>query len=78
MPRLVYSTDKKRTVELLREDGKSDCEIMRYLLRGEYGVIRRKRILLEWAGAFGMESNEILRRAVGCGLLLNDRMPPES
>lgn len=77
MSRTVYSSDKKRLVRLARENGRSDCEIMKVLLRGEYGVLHRKKILLDWAGAFGMQPNEILRAAVECGLLRNDRMPPK-
>lgn len=75
MTRLVYSSDKKRLVELCRELNYSDCEIMRIILRGEYGVIHRKWILLDWAAALEMDASEVLREAVRCGLLANDRMP---
>ena len=78
MARLVYSTVKKKLVELAREGGHSDCEILRRLLRGEYGVIHRKRLLLDWADAIGMEPSEILHKGVACGLLLNARMPQKN
>lgn len=77
MRRPIYSTDKRRIVMMAREEGLSDCEILRQLLRGEYGIFHRKQILLDWAGALEMEASEVLRTAVECGLLANDRMPPK-
>ena len=72
---LVYSSDRKRIVALARAAGKSDEEIMKAILRGEYGVRHRKRLLLDWAVALGKEPSGILREAVRYGLLPNDRMP---
>lgn len=62
-------------MKLAREKGLSDRDIIRQLLRGEYGVVHRKRVLLEWADALGMDVNEILREAVQAGLIPNDRPP---
>ncbi|PYU24118.1 MAG: hypothetical protein DMG30_09570 [Acidobacteria bacterium] len=73
--RLVYSDDRKFIVSALREKGLSTCDILRRLLEGEYGIVHRKELLLEWADALGMEPTEILREAVRCGLLPNARMP---
>jgi len=73
--RLVYSTDPKKIVSLMRENGHSTCEILRLLITGEGGVKQQKKLLLEWADALGMEPTEILREAVRCGLLRNARMP---
>jgi hypothetical protein len=75
MSRLVYSTDRKKIVALAREAGRSDRDIIRQLLRGEYGVVHRKRVLLEWADALGMQPSEILREALQAGLIPNDRPP---
>jgi hypothetical protein len=75
--RLVYSTDPKKIVAILREAGLSTCEILRRLVTGVYGTTQQKKLLLEWADAMGMQPSEILREAVRCGLLQNARMPPE-
>lgn len=75
MNRLVYSTDRRRIVALAREAGFSDRDILRQLLRGERGVEHRKKVLLEWAHALGMEPTEILREAMRAGLIPNDRPP---
>jgi len=72
---LVCSSDRKRIVALARAAGKSDEEIMKAILRGEYGVKHRKQLLLDWADALGKGPNEILREAVRFGLLPDDRMP---
>ena len=75
MSRPVYSTDRKRIVRLAREAGFSDRDILKQLLRGEYGVSHRKKVLLEWAEALGMEVSEILHEAMLAGLIPNDRPP---
>ena len=75
--RLVYSTDPKKIVAILREAGLSTCEILRRLVTGVYGTTQQKKLLLEWADAMGMQPSEILREAVHCGLLPNARMPAE-
>ena len=72
---LVYSTDRKKIIALLREEGFSDREIMRRLLSGEAGVTHRKKVLLDWAAALGLEPSEVLREATQFGLIPNDRMP---
>lgn len=72
---LVYSTDAKKIVRLLREKGLDTCQILRRLITGESGIRAQKKLLLEWADALGMEPSEILREAVRCGLLRSARMP---
>ena len=74
-PRLVYSTDRKKIVALLREAGFADGDIIRRLLSGEYGTTHRKKVLLDWADALGMKPTEILREALRMGLIPNDQMP---
>jgi hypothetical protein len=73
--RLTYSTDRKKIVILMRENGHDTCEILRRLITCEYGITRQKKLLLEWADALEMKPTEILREAVRCGLLPNARMP---
>ena len=74
-PRLVYSTDRKKIVALLREAGFADGDIIRRLLSGEYATTHRKKVLLDWADALGMKPTEILREALRMGLIPNDQMP---
>lgn len=75
MSSLKYSSDRKKLVLLAREAGFSDREIMQHLLRGIAGITERKKTLLDWADALGMEPNEVLREAAGYALIPNPQMP---
>ena len=75
MSSLKYSSDRKKLVLLAREAGFSDREIMRKLLWGIAGATERKKTLLDWADALGMEPNEVLREAAGYALIPNPQMP---
>ncbi len=72
---LVYTTDRKKIIALMRENGISTCKILRRLITAEYGITAQNNLLLEWADALGMAPTEILNEAVRCGLLPNARMP---
>jgi hypothetical protein len=72
---LVYSSDLKSIVRLAREAGRSDLDIMKAILRGEFGTTHRKQLLLSWAPAFGREPKDILREAALHGLIPNAAMP---
>lgn len=72
----VHNTDRKKIVALLREAEIPVCEILRRLMAGEkYTVNAQKKLLMEWADAFGMGATEALNTAVRCGLLASARLP---
>ncbi len=48
---------------------------MQKLLWGIAGATERKKTLLDWADALGMEPNEVLREAAGYALIPNPQMP---
>lgn len=61
--------ERIRLLESAREAGFSDVEILRELLRGEYGGNRRRSLVVEWGELLGLDASSALRRAFEAALI---------
>jgi hypothetical protein len=64
-------------VDIGRENGWSDLEILKELLRNEYGGEHRREFVVFWEDATGRDPNDALRLARGAGLIPTTH-PPRS
>lgn len=72
---LVYTTDRKKIVEMARAAGLSDSDILRQVIKGEYGSTRRREIIIEWGKILGYSSIESLQLAKSSGLIPTLHLP---
>ena len=61
--------DRKRLIATAREAGFSDEEILREVLRGEYGGDQRRRLVVEWGELLELDASSALRTAYEAGLI---------
>ena len=61
--------DRLRLVQTAREVGFSDAEILREILRGEYGGDHRRSLVVEWGEFLGLDATAALRLARDAGLI---------
>ena len=61
--------DRKRLIATAREAGLSDAEILREVLRGEFGGNERRRLVVEWGEQLGLDPSSALRTAFEAGLI---------
>jgi len=54
--------NRKALVDMAREAGFSDADILKEALRGVYGAERR-RLVVEWGAELGLDSTQALRLA---------------
>lgn len=60
---------------MARKKGWTDAEILRAILQNVFGANRRRELVVEWAEALGLESNEALRVARAANLLPTSAPP---
>jgi len=65
-----------RLIRAAREAGMSDAEILREIVVGEYGLNRRKQLIVEWGELLGLEASASLQLAFEAGLIPNVHPPP--
>ena len=61
--------DRLRLIQTAREVGFSDAEILREILRGEYGGDHRRSLVVEWGELLGLDATAALRLARDAGLI---------
>jgi hypothetical protein len=61
--------NKEHLIAAAREAGFSDGEILKEVLRGEYGSNNRRRLIVEWGELLGLDASEALRVAHAAGLI---------
>jgi len=69
--------DRQRLVQTAREVGFSDAEILREILRGEYGGNHRRELVVEWGELLGLDATAALRLARETGLIPTSHPPEE-
>jgi len=69
------SADRQRLIEVARETGFSDGDILREILRGEFGGNHRRLLVVEWGEIMGLDANSALRTAREAGLIPTSHPP---
>ncbi len=67
--------DRLRLIEVAREAGFSDSDILREVLRGEYGWTHRRELAVEWGQLLGLDASDALRLAHEAGLIPSAHPP---
>ena len=72
-----YLTDKekKAVIEAALAGGMEPAEVFKAVLQNEYGVDKRKNLVIAWGKRMGLEANESLRIAQGANLIRSVRKP---
>ena len=73
--RLIFTTDREKAVEMAREAGMGDVDILRLLVRGVYGKMERRRVIVEWGEVLGYGPIESLQLAKSSGLVSTLHLP---
>ena len=67
--------ERLRLVQTAREVGFSDADILREILRGEYGGNHRCLLVVEWGELLGLDATAALRLARDAGLIPTTHPP---
>jgi len=67
----------QKLIEMARRRGMSDAEILHDVLQNVYGGTRRRRLVVEWGEAMGLEASDALRLAFSAGLIPSVHAPRE-
>ena len=68
-------TERLRLIKRVRDLGFSDAEILREILRGEYGGNHRRSLVIEWGELLGLDATAALRLASDSGLIPTPHPP---
>ncbi len=71
------NSERKAIIELARQAGMSDEEILKRIIIGVLGKEKRKELLVAWGDLMGLDANAVLRKAQRAGLILTTH-PPKS
>ena len=74
---MLRYTDRKSAIQMAREGGMSDKDILKYFLQGEFGVNNRKELIIDYGKAMGLEAIDALQLAHSAGLVPSTRRPPK-
>jgi hypothetical protein len=72
--RMLKYTDRKSAIEMAREVGMSDKEILKNVSQG-IGGDERRRLIIEWGEALGYSASDVLRLAHRAGLIPSTHPP---
>ena len=70
--------DRKRLIASAREAGFSDAEILREVLRGEFGGDQRRQLVVEWGELLELDASSALRAAFEAGLIPSVHPPKKA
>ena len=69
------NAERLRLIKSAREFGLSNAEILKEVLRGEYGGNRRRTLVVEWGELLGMDTSAALQTARTAGLIRTSHPP---
>ena len=71
----MSTASKLRLIQVARDAGFADADILREVLRGVYGSEKRRQMVVERGELLGMTASEALRIAHAAGLIPSAHPP---